>query len=245
MPTILKQLGQHPFLTVRQLCRVEGTSQSWVYRRLGELADRGLVGCVNPRHPGIRPRAFYYLTRKGASRLSLSRRKGRPRFLERIATVFELRNLFLSMQRAGLPVLRWQALTPSVEGVALHGAAATVDGRQLIVEWDRGERPARLYRQRLRRVAGVAARLDVGLLVVAAGEARGVAALSALAGHLDLQGPHLGVTTRAALASQGVPGAGCYVPAIAGSLSLGGFVRGLPGQRGDVELIAEGVTPRA
>ena len=241
MASLLGHVGEHPFIAVHQLCRLHGASQSWVYRRLGELEEEGLVGSANPRHPGIRARAFYYLTPVGEARLSLPRRRGRPRFLERIAMVYEMRNLFISVQRAGLPVLRWQVLTPGVRGVSLHGAALTVDGRQLIVEWDRGERPARLYRHRLRRVAAVAARTGAGLLFVAADETRGVATLSALAGHLDLQGPHLGLTTRAIIAAQGVPDAACYVPAILDTISLGGFVKTLPRPWGERQLLSPGV----
>ena len=240
MAALLKLIGEHPFVSVRQLCRMEDASQSWVYRRLGKLAGEGLVESVNPRHPCVKARVLYYLTPAGEKRLSLPRRKGRPRFLERIPTVYEVRNLFISMQRARLPVLRWQVLTPSVQGVSLHGALLAVDGRQMAVEWDRGGRPTRLFRFRLRRVAALAAKTGVGLLVVAADEARGVSALSALAGHLDLQGPHLGLTTRAILATQGVPDAACYIPAIGDTLSLGGFVRGLPESREPVQLVSEG-----
>jgi DNA-binding MarR family transcriptional regulator len=225
---LLRQIGEHPFITVRQLCRMLDVSKSWVYGRLSELDAEGLVGKVNPRHPGIRACAFYYLTPDGEARLSLPRRAGRPRFLERIATVYEVRNLFISAQRARLPVSRWQVLTLSTQGVSLHGAALTADGRRLIVEWDRGERPLRLYRYRLRRLAAIAAETGAGLLVVAADEARGTAGLSILAGHLNLQGPHLGLTTRIIIATQGIPAATCYVPAVMKFISLGGFVETLP-----------------
>jgi hypothetical protein len=241
MTALLELIGEHPFVTVRQLSRMGDVSQSRIYREMGELAEKGLVGSVNARHPEIRARAFYYLTPEGRATLSLPRRQGNPRFLERIATVYEVRNLFISMRRAGLPLSRWQALTPGVQGVSLHGAAATASGGQLIVEWDRGDRPARLFRHRLRRVAALAARTGVGLLVVAADEARGVSALSALAGHLDLGGPYLGLTTRAILAAQGVPDAACYIPAIVDTISLGGFVQALLQPRGKVQVMSEGV----
>ncbi|MCK4449133.1 MAG: hypothetical protein KAX26_00930, partial [Anaerolineae bacterium] len=80
-----------------------------------------------------------------------------------------------------------------------------------------------------------------GLLFVAADETRGVATLSALAGHLDLQGPHLGLTTRAIVAAQGVPDAACYVPAILDTISLGGFVKTLPRPWGERQLLSPGV----
>jgi DNA-binding PadR family transcriptional regulator len=241
MMSLLELIGEHPFVTVRQMSRMEDVSQSRIYRELGELAEKGLVGSVNPRHPEIRARAFYYLTPEGRATLSLPRRRGSPRFLERIATVYEVRNLFISMRRVGLPLSRWQALTPAVEGVSLHGGAMIEGGGQLIVEWDRGGRPARLFRHRLRRVAALASKTGVGLLVVAADEARGVTALSALAGHLDLGGPYLGLTTRTILAAQGVPDADCYVPAIVDTISLGGFVQALPQPRGKTQVVSEGV----
>jgi len=252
MASLLKLIGEHPFITVRQLCRLQDGSRSWVYRRLGELEEDGLVRNVNPRHPGIQARAFYYLTPTGAARLSsphsgvghygtTPRRHGKPRFLERIATVYELRNFFISAQRAGLPIFQWQTLTPAAQGVSLHGVALTVDGCPLIVEWDRGERPVRLYWRRLRRVAAVAAKMGAGLLLVAADDARGIAMLSALSGHLDLQGPHLGLTTRTIIATQGIKDAACYVPTITDFLSLGGFVRTLPYPRVDEPLLSQGV----
>ena len=238
---LLRQIGEHPFITVRQLCRILDMSKSWVYGGLSELEAEGLVGKVNPRHPGIRACAFYYLTPDGEARLSLPRRGGRPRFLERIAMVYEVRNLFISAQRAGLPVSQWQVLTPGIQGVSLHGAALTTGGRQLIVEWDRGERPLRLYRHRLRRLAAIAAETGAGLLLVAADEARGSAGLSILAGHLNLQGPHLALTTRTIIATQGIPAATCYVPAIMDCISLGGFVETLPEPWGGELPVGQGV----
>lgn len=241
MSSLLEQTGRHPFITVRQLCRMLDVSQSWVYARLGKLGAEGLVGNVNPRHPDVRARAFYYLTPDGEARLSLLRRQGRPRFLERMATVYEVRNWFISAQRAGLPILEWQALTPGTRGVSLHGVARTVNGRWLIVEWDRGERPIRLYRHRLRRVAAIAAETGAGLLLVAADDARGSAEMSILAGRLNLQGPHLGLTTRAIITLHGILAATCYVPAIMNSISLGGFVETLPKPWGEGLPLSPGV----
>jgi hypothetical protein len=241
MESLLEQIGLHPFLSVRQLCRMLNVSQSWIYDRLGELQRQGLVAFVNPRHPGIRARALYYLTLDGVAQLSLPRRWGRPRFLDRIATVYEVRNLFISMQRVGLPVLRWQTLTPCVDRVSLHGVALLDNRRQLVVEWDQGERPLKLWRRRLGGVAELAARTGTGLLLVAADDARGGAMLSILASQLGLRGPHLALTTRSMIAVQGVPDAPCYAPAIGDVLSLGGFVQTLPEPWGDRLPFSNGV----
>ena len=238
---LLKQIGEHPFITVHQLKRVLGVSQSWVYDRLRELKKEGLVGDVNPRHPDVQERAFYYLTPAGEERLSLPRRRGRPRFLERIAMVYEVRNLFISAQCAGLPIFQWQVLTPGVYGVSLHGAALTANDRQLMIEWDRGERPLRLYKHRLRRVAAAAAKTGAGLLLVAANETRGVTLLSILANYFGLKGPHLAMTSRAVLAAQGISDAVCYVPALMDFVSLGGFAETLPAPWGENLPLSPGV----
>ncbi len=239
--TLLKQIGEHPFITVHQLSRILGVSRSQVYDELDGLRAEGWVKSVNPRHPDIRARSLYYLTPAGEARLSLPRRRGSPRFLERIATVYEVRNLFISARCAGLPIAQWQVLTPHVRGVSLHGAALTPDGRRLIVEWDRGERPIRLYRHRLRRVAAIAARRGAGLLLVAADDARGAGLLSILSDYLNPRGPHLGLTTRGFIAMQGIPAAVCYAPAILDFVSLGGFVETLPEPWGEELPLSPGV----
>lgn len=240
MAGLLKQIGEHPFISVSQLSRM-GLSRSQVYDELNGLKAEGWVNSVNPRHPDIRARSLYYLTPAGERRLSLPRRRGSPRFLERIAMVYEVRNLFISAQCAGLPITQWQVLTPNVRGVSLHGAALTPDGRRLIVEWDRGERPIRLYYHRLRRVAAVAARTGAGLLLVAADDARGAGLLSILSDYLHPQGPHLGLTTRGFIATQGIPAAICYAPAILDFVSMGGFVETLPEPWGEELPLSPGV----
>lgn len=238
----MQTIGEHPFVTVAQLRRMQSVSRSHVYARLRGWETEGLIASVNPREPTIRARSFYYLKPRGARRLGLPRRRGRPRFLERLGTVYEVRNLFISAQRAGVSILRWQALTPAVRGVSLHGVAQTVGGRQMIVEWDRGERPTRLVGQRLERVARVAAEAEAGLLIVAADEQRGATILGTLGGHLDPRGPDVGVTTRQVLGAQGLPSAPCFIPAVSSTMSLGGFVKTLPpGQEHGERLISTGV----
>lgn len=239
LESLLKQIGRHPFVSVHQLCRMLDASKSWVYERLGEVEE--LVEKVNPRHPGVSARALYYLTPEGEDHLSLPRRRGRPAFLPQIAMVYEVRNFFISIQKAGLPVSCWQVLAPATLGASLHGAATTVEGQRLILEWDRGERPATLYRDRLRHVADIAEDTGSGLLLVAADGMRGTTMLSILiSGYLDMQGPHLALTTRSAVAA-GVREATCYVPALTNTISLGGFVETLPQPWGKELPISPGV----
>jgi DNA-binding MarR family transcriptional regulator len=238
---LLRLIGEHPFVSVKQMRRIWGASRSTVYDSLRRLEEQGLVGCVNPRDPAVRARALYFLRPAGQKRLGAPRRRGRPRFLERVATVYEVRNLLISAQRAGIPIVRWQTLTAAVRGVSLHAAAETANGGRLIVEWDRGERPMRLYRHRLRLVAALAREVGAGLLLVAADTTRGAAMLSILSGKLDMAGPHLAVTSRPILSAQGLPGAVCYVPAITESLSIHGFVRTVPERVPGEELLSRGV----
>jgi len=225
----------------KQIQRILDRSQSWTYERLAEHQSAGLIASVKPRHPAISTHCLYHLTPAGRMEVGLPRRGGRPRFLERIATVYEVRNFFISLQRAGIELAQWQTLTPGVAGTALHGAAVTAAGQQLIVEWDRADRPRRLYRDRLRRVGQAAAETGAGLLVVAADMARGTAMLRALGSQLDVRGPQIGLTSRSIIGAEGLPGATCYIPALGQSLTLEGLLSVLPARSGQRPIISRGI----
>jgi predicted ArsR family transcriptional regulator len=237
--SLLMQIGRHPFISVRQLCRMLEVSKSWVYERLGE-AD-GLVQKANPRHPDVRSRALYYLTEKGAQHLGFPHRRGCPRLLVRIATAYEVRNLLISAQRAGIPISRWQVVQPSAPGRSLDGVASMEDGRQLVIEWDRGERPLGLCGQRLERVASMAVRAGAGLVVVPANGLRAVAMGSALAGSLTAKGLHVAVARRPSVPRGVTSSTVCYVPDVSGVVSLGDFVERLPTSGGVPLLVNAGI----
>lgn len=226
---LLTEIGRHPFISVRQLCRMLEVSKSWVYERLGHM--RGLVAKVNPRHPDVRSRALYYLTSKGVKHLGLPNEQDDSQLLFRIATAYQVRNFFISLQGAGLGLSAWRAVPPGPLGRSLDGVASAGRGRQLIVEWDRGERPLGLYPERLERVAKVAARAGAGLLVVPADGFRGAIMAGVLADHMGAPQLHAAVARRRAMVEGPTAATLCYAPRAGRVVSLGRFLEAVPTPR--------------
>jgi hypothetical protein len=228
MASILEEIGRHPFVTARQLERIVGASRSGVADRLSRLKQEGFAENVTPRSAVIGRQKLWYLTPSGARHLGLPRRPGRPRFVERMDTVFEVRNFLISAQRAGIPFAEWQVLPAAVEGVSAHAAARTFREQMVIIEWDRGGRPLKLYRTRARSLVRLANKAGAGLLIVAADQARGTGILTVVGRQMGIRGPLAGLTSRQMIAARGVGDALSFVPAIREAVSIGGFVSSLP-----------------